>query len=133
MSLDKFVKPVKEQGGPSSKEVLLPAAKEEARQKPVNKAPAKKKTKLTQNATEIEDVEALGDEGGKDVDLVEKPRSEEPTKPKESALKAMGMEKFALACPACKYKKELLIAGEPKPHQLLCKKCGGQMKASKKA
>jgi hypothetical protein len=136
MSLDKFVKPGKKQDGVKGPE--KPAAKpadvkEEMPQKPARKAPAKKKAKPVPVEEDVDDAEREPQADtivdGESVDGA----AAEAAAPRESALKAMGLVKYALACPACKYKKELLVAGEPKPHQLLCKKCGGQMKASKKA
>nr|MDO8114266.1 hypothetical protein [Candidatus Sigynarchaeota archaeon] len=53
-------------------------------------------------------------------------------KPKqESVLKAMGLNTYNLACPSCKFKRQLKVPGELKQYQLLCKKCGGQMKVLK--
>ncbi len=136
MSLDKFVKPGKKQDGAKGSE-KPPAksadVKEEKPQKLAIKAPAKKKAKPVPVEEDVDDaerepqVDTIVDGESVDGAAVEAPA------PRESALKAMGLVKYALACPACKYKKELLVAGEPRPHQLLCKKCGGQMKASKKA
>ncbi len=140
MSLDKFVKPGKKQDGAKGVEkpaVKPSAVKEEKSEKPAKKetakkAPAKRKVKPAQVEEDVDD-----DEGQLQADMigdgeaVEGAAAEDDT-PRESALKAMGLVKFALACPTCKFKKELLVTGEPKPHQLLCKKCGGQMKASKK-
>ncbi len=142
MSLDKFVKPGKKQDGAKGVEIKKPAVKpsamnEEKPEKPVKKetakkAPAKRKVKPAQVEEDVDDAagQLQADMIG-DVEAVEGAAAEDTT-PRESALKAMGLVKFALACPVCKFKKELLVAGEPKPNQLLCKKCGGQMKASKK-
>jgi hypothetical protein len=141
MSLDKFVKPGKKQDGAKEPEkpVAKPAAVEAekpqkpARKEPAKKAPARKKAKPAPVEDDVDDAEGQPHaDTSVDGESVEDAVAEAAA-PRESALKAMGLVKFALACPACKYKKELLVAGEPKPHQLLCKKCGGQMKSSKKA
>jgi len=141
MSLDKFVKPGKKQDvekGPEKPAAKSAAAKEEKTQKPARKeptikAPAKRKAKPVPVEEEVDD-EAGQPQADMSIDgeAVEGAAADVAA-PRESALKAMGLVQYALTCPACKYKKELLVSGEPKPHQLLCKKCGGQMKASKKA
>jgi hypothetical protein len=131
MSLDKFVKTEKKQDG--GKELQKPAAKpaavkSEKPQKPAKKVLAKSKAKPAPIKDETDE---MADQPRAEADQVEV-TGEEVTAPRESALKTMGLVKYALACPACKYKKELHVSGEPKPHQLLCKKCGGTMKAGKK-
>ena len=131
MSLDKFVKTEKKQDG--GKELQKPAAKpaavkSEKTQKPAKKVLAKSKAK----PAPIEDeTDEMADQPRAEADQVEV-TGEEAAIPRESALKAMGLEKYALACPSCKFKKELRVSGELKPHQLLCKRCGGTMKATKK-
>lgn len=35
---------------------------------------------------------------------------------------------FKLTCKKCKYKRKLRITGDPRPHHLICKKCGSEMK-----
>ncbi len=127
MSLDKFAKPGRKQDDEKPAEKPA-AAKGEKPQKPAKKAPARSKAK----PAPVED----------DDDEIGGPPQDEESQddgaaggaaiPRDSALKAMGLVKFALSCPACKFKRELHVSGEPKPHQLLCKKCGGTMKASKK-
>ena len=140
MSLDKFTKPEKKQDGTKGPEKVAAkpdAAKKQLPQKAVKKAPTKSKSKLAK----VEAEEDADEEAGESEGLRSRAKTDsdaegagiEAPAPHGSALEAMGLEKYALACPACKYKKELRISGEPKPHQLLCKKCGGQMKASKKA
>jgi hypothetical protein len=134
MSLDEFMKSGKKKDG--EKEPEKPASakdavkkenvvKKEKTQKPARKSPAKGTAKSTPS------------EAGREAPLaeesdVEPGTAEEPAQKRESVLKEIGLVKYTLACAACKFKKELRIAGEPKPHQLLCKKCGGQMKAIKK-
>jgi hypothetical protein len=131
MSLDKFVKPEKKQDG--GKELQKPAAKpaavkSERPQKPAKKVPARIKAK----PAPIEDeADEMVDQPQAEADQVDA-AGDEAAIPRESALKAMGLEKYALACPSCKFKKELRVSGELKPHQLVCKKCGGTMKATKK-
>ena len=49
-----------------------------------------------------------------------------------SALKSAGLVKFSLACEKCKHKKDVMLAGEPKPQHLICKKCGSTMKLLRK-
>jgi hypothetical protein len=138
MSLDKFSKHEKNQDDAKASEkpaAKLDAAKKEKPQKAIKKAPARSKAKLARTETDEEarDEDASRGDATIEEDAETVGSANVAAPPRESALKAMGLEKYALTCPACKYKKELRIAGEPKAHQLLCKKCGGQMKASKKA
>ncbi len=144
MSLDKFAKPEKKKDGekgpekpaekPPAEKGVKPAqkpaaAKGEKPLKPAKKAPAKRKTKPSSVEGEDDgEIESPPQEEGTQADEVE----ERAAIQRDSALKAMGLEKYVLSCPACKFKRELHVSGELKPHQLLCKKCGGTMKASKK-
>nr|MDO8086419.1 hypothetical protein [Candidatus Sigynarchaeum springense] len=133
MSLDKFVKVEKKKDGEKVPE--KPADKSSATegkkpQKPAKKAPPRIKTRPAPV-----DAECAGEIEGPPQDEGDQAGVAEggPAIPRGAVLKAMGLEKYVLSCPACKFKKELHVSGDLKPHQLLCKKCGGMMQASKKA
>jgi hypothetical protein len=123
MSLDGWIKTQKKPDEskdvalkPEKKPAKKPPAKKEKPQKPAKKAPAKKRD-------EVEETE-----GEADVDN----EKMEEKRPEGSALKAIGLETYTLTCPACKFKRKLAVSGEIKPFQLLCKKCGAEMKVSKR-
>jgi len=42
------------------------------------------------------------------------------------------LESYTLTCPSCKFKRKLAVKGEVKPFQLICKKCGAEMKITKR-
>ncbi|MBN2150495.1 MAG: hypothetical protein JW839_03510 [Candidatus Lokiarchaeota archaeon] len=135
MSLDKFVKPDKKKEGEEGrkgpeKQPTKPATSRGSKpKKPATRAPVKKRATRAEFEEDGGEVEggtlAEADHAGGDAVGT--------TAPRESALRAMGLEKYVLTCPACKFKRELHVSGELKPHQLICRKCGGTMKAGKKA
>ncbi|MEX2684641.1 MAG: hypothetical protein Q6373_023925 [Candidatus Sigynarchaeota archaeon] len=133
MSLDKFVKTDKKndgEKGPEKPAKKTFAAGDTKPEKLSKKAPSKKIAKSAPvNAEGAGEIESPPQNEGEQAGVAEG----SPAIPRGVILKAMGLEKYVLSCPACKFKKELHVSGDLKPHQLLCKKCGGTMRASKKA
>ncbi|HME50964.1 MAG TPA: hypothetical protein VKM55_01990 [Candidatus Lokiarchaeia archaeon] len=119
MSLDGWIKTQKKPEEskelpkkPEKKPPKKPPIKKEKPQKPAKKAPVKKH----EDIDEPEDVEDASSEksAGKAA--------------KGSALKAIGLNSYVLTCPSCKFKRKLAVKGDVKPYQLICKKCGAEMK-----
>ncbi|MHA1794265.1 MAG: hypothetical protein ACTSVI_16630 [Promethearchaeota archaeon] len=50
-------------------------------------------------------------------------------KDESSILKSFNV--YELKCTKCKFKKKLRIIGKPRPHHLICRKCGSEMKIVK--
>lgn len=90
---------------------------------PAKKAPVKKPKTPPKREVEAGDVTT--------GDVVDAPGIEAQA-PRGSVLKDAGFVMYSLACEKCKFKKDVKITGEPKPHHLLCKKCGASMKVTRK-
>ena len=123
MSLDGWIKTQKKPDEskdqatkPEEKPPKKPPVKKQKPQKPAKKAPAKKRE----------------DEEDSDADDQSASKKDGEKRPAGSALKAIGLNSYTLMCPSCKFKRKLAVKGEVKPYLLICKKCGAEMKVSKR-
>lgn len=113
-------------GGGKSKKP--PAAK-----KKTKKEPDRRVEKIVDDeAIEIEENTALDDDEGEEARANDD--SIDAGVAKKGTMSALGYATYYLRCPLakCKHSKKVKISGEPKPHHLLCRKCGGTMKITKR-
>jgi hypothetical protein len=132
MSLDSFMGGSKKE--PAKKE---PAKKKSAKpeKKPPKKAGAKKKSPNPKPAPVDEEsgneiAEVADEESASDI--AESGNGSKQKEIETVSLKGAGLTKYRLACDNCKFKKDILVAGELKAHHKTCKKCGQEMRVVKK-
>jgi hypothetical protein len=129
--------PAKKEPAKKEPEKKKPAKKAAAkpRKKPPKKTAAKKKSTKPKSAPEDEEMgeetgELENEEGAGDI--VEPAKRAKPKEIEVVSLKGAGLTKYRLACDSCKFKKDVLVAGELKAHHKICKKCGQEMRIVKK-